>query len=1064
MKQNLKRAAALFLTAVLLCSSLAPAALASEGGDTVHIQSAGDLTALAQACTLDSWSQGKTVVLDSDVDVSGSGFASIPTFGGTFDGHGHTISGLSITGSGDTRGLFRYIQSGGSVKNLTVTGTINPSGRQDVLGGIVGSNRGAVSNCSFSGTITGKNSVGGIAGINQEGGQIVNCSFSGALTGEHYAGGIAGQNFGSLIQCENTGSVNITEVKSTVDRETLDLEQPNNIENAPVCTDIGGVAGFSSGIIQGCSNAGDVGYAHVGYNVGGIAGRQSGYLDGCSNTGAVRGRKDVGGIVGQMEPEVIEAFRKDFLDQLLEELDTLMDLMDRSLYDADGVADAISQEMYAVSDQTRIVQDTATGLMDAVTDWTNGTIGQINDLTARLSWTLDQMDPILDQAVDALKDLRRAANRLSDALDDANDAAGLGGDALDEMRRGLDSLQSSIEDLENICPNVRRAISNLRGSLGDPEASLDALLDLVSALNGFQSAMRNLQNGLFRLSGSLDTLGDAGEELTDAMDDMMDAGEILDGALRETVEIADDLSGIVHELSEMPDIQFSPIDETITDQGDALDASLTALLDQADHLNEVMTSSTDTLLADFQAISRQLRVILNLMRNEKQAQEDKGSLSDRVEDQFVDVSDQVQDSAQTPGRLSASQNGGTVEGDINAAGIVGSMAIEYDFDPEDDLTDSGSRSLDVRYQAKAVVLGCVNRGTVTGKENYAGGIVGRMDLGRVSGCQDYGPVSSTDGSYVGGIAGASYGVIRSCWAKCALSGEDYVGGIAGLGSTLSDCHTLITMTGGEAYLGAVAGSIEDDGSLSGNTFTQETLGGVDGISYAGKAEPVSFDTLCTTQGVPELFAQLELTFTADGKTVAVVPFQYGEGIERLPEIPAKKGYSAAWPDLDYSHLTASQTLEAVYTPYRSALSDGGELPEILVDGSFSKDAAVSHTTEEVTWTDEKGNEYTADAVTVTVKDPAFLEISYTVHYRLPQEGGRYLLWVQNGESWEQTDYETDGSYLLVGSQWESITFCLTQAPPVWPILAAVLAAAVLVIVLFAAVWVRKKKRSALPPR
>ena len=135
-----------------------------------------------------------------------------------------------------------------------------------------------------------------------------------------------------------------------------------------------------------------------------------------------------------------------------------------------------------------------------------------------------------------------------------------------------------------------------------------------------------------------------------------------------------------------------------------------------------------------------------------------------------------------------------------------------------------------------------------------------------------------------------------------------------------------------------------------------------------------------------------------------------------------------------------------------------------MDGSFSKDAAVSHTTEEVTWTDEKGNEYTADAVTVTVKDPAFLEISYTVHYRLPQEGGRYLLWVQNGESWEQTDYETDGSYLLVGSQWESITFCLTQAPPVWPILAAVLAAAVLVIVLFAAVWVRKKKRSALPPR
>lgn len=72
---------------------------------------------------------------------------------------------------------------------------------------------------------------------------------------------------------------------------------------------------------------------------------------------------------------------------------------------------------------------------------------------------------------------------------------------------------------------------------------------------------------------------------------------------------------------------------------------------------------------------------------------------------------------------------------------------------------------------------------------------------------------------------------------------------------------------------------------------------------------------------------------ADGVVVEVVPFQYGEGIDALPEIPAKKGCSASWPDLDYTCLTASQTLEAEYTPYTSALTDGGELPEILVDGS-----------------------------------------------------------------------------------------------------------------------------------
>ena len=96
--------------------------------------------------------------------------------------------------------------------------------------------------------------------------------------------------------------------------------------------------------------------------------------------------------------------------------------------------------------------------------------------------------------------------------------------------------------------------------------------------------------------------------------------------------------------------------------------------------------------------------------------------------------------------------------------------------------------------------------------------------------------------------------------------------------------------------------------MAGNAFTSEGLGALDGISYSGTAEPVDFDALCSTEDVPELFSRLELTFVADGVTVAVVPFQYGEGIESLPEIPAKKGYSAAWPDLNYTHLIASQTL------------------------------------------------------------------------------------------------------------------------------------------------------------
>ena len=356
------------------------------------------------------------------------------------------------------------------------------------------------------------------------------------------------------------------------------------------------------------------------------------------------------------------------------------------------------------------------------------------------------------------------------------------------------------------------------------------------------------------------------------------------------------------------------------------------------------------------------------------------------------------------------------------------MAIEYDFDPEDDLIQEGDRSLDFRYQTKAVVDSCINTGAITGKQDYAGGIVGLMDLGRVGNCENYGTVSSSNGDYVGGIAGASWGSIRGSWGKCRLSGGDYVGGVAGLGATLVNCHTLVTIDEGSAYLGAVAGDVDSDGTVSGNTFTSESLGALDGISYAGKAEPVDFDTLCSTEGVPELFSQLELTFVADGVTVAVVPFQYGKGIEALPEIPAKKGYSASWPDLDYTHLTASRTLEAEYTPYTSALTDGGELPEILVDGSFSSRAEVSHTTEDVTWTDDRGQAHTGTAYTVTVDDPDLEQVSYTVHYRLPDSGKRWVLWVQDENGWSQADFEIDGQYLLLASQAEEITFCVTERP------------------------------------
>ncbi|MEI3363252.1 MAG: hypothetical protein V8R75_12320 [Oscillospiraceae bacterium] len=69
------------------------------------------------------------------------------------------------------------------------------------------------------------------------------------------------------------------------------------------------------------------------------------------------------------------------------------------------------------------------------------------------------------------------------------------------------------------------------------------------------------------------------------------------------------------------------------------------------------------------------------------------------------------------------------------AGIAGSLAIDLEYDPEDDWNQAGDHTLDVWVETRAVLFRCANTGLVTGKKDYAGGIVGRMDMGRVQNCE-----------------------------------------------------------------------------------------------------------------------------------------------------------------------------------------------------------------------------------------------------------------------------------------------------------------------------------------
>lgn len=1014
----LHRASALLLAIVMALSMSVPALAADT--NTISIHTAEDLIALSKSCSLDTWSRGKTVVLEADLDLDGKNFVPIPTFGGTFEGNGHAISNLNLSNSGSVQGLFRYVQESGVIRGLTVEGAIAPSGTKSTLGGIAGSNRGLITECTMRGTVRGVSNVGGLVGINESTGRLIGCTFSGSVTGEHYVGGVVGQNLGSLVQCYNQGAVNTVEVKTTADLNDLDWQDLNSTENIPSCTDIGGIAGFSTGIIQSCHNKGEVGYAHIGYNVGGIVGRQSGYLDGCTNSGPVRGRKDVGGIAGQLEPNLLLKYSEDTLTRLWRELDTLQNMMDGALTNTDGSSNNISSSVSALTDQAGTVKDKTSDLTDVMSDWVSDNIDRVQDITARVSWALDQLDPVLKDATRASDTLADAMNELEKAMNSGELLSILGQEAADQLDQAFQHTKQAFRQVGQSLLNIDRDKDALVKAMltGDQETILIAVRNLNNSIKSLGPAVTPLKFAAQELANAIRTLkhaGGVGENLFDHLGDMASK---LEDAANHLTDTSQGMWDIINDLSNRPTIEFRPIDSVITNRSDALDDAMTGLLDQMDRLTETVSNSKDLLISDLRAINHQMGVVVDVFHQMADNTQNK-----EISDRFEDISDLEQDL--DTGIISQSQNSGAVEGDVNTAGVAGSIAVEYDFDPEDDLTTIGTRSLNFRYQARAVVLSCTNTGEITGKKDCTGGIAGRMDLGRVSSCENYGSITSTNGDYVGGIAGSSYAIVRDCWSKCTLSGRDYVGGVAGYATTLLNCRSLISLVDGAEYLGSVAGDIDPTGTLQDNLFVPMDVAGVDGVSYAEQAAPVTFEQLQEVGGMPHGFTQFQLTFQADGRVVEVIPFSYGDHLDSLPVVPAKEGHSGKWPPIDLEHLTFSQTLEAVYTPYTSSLAGGNkDVPELLVDGSFSSDAVVDYTSAPTHWTDLHNRSYDGTAYTVTVTDPALKSPSYTIHYRLPNPKGHYTLWVQRGDNWEKQDYERDGSYLLLTDTSGTTTFCV----------------------------------------
>ena len=514
--------------------------------EKVEINSMEDFKKLVKNCHYDSWSRDKEVVLNTDLDFANEEFTPIESFGGRFDGQGHQLSGVSIEGNVSETGVFGTIQNTGTVTGLKVQGVIAPNGSQTKLGGIAGLNYGKIQNCSFDGQISADSELGGIVGRNGRYGTVSGCSSTGAITGTSACGGIVGYNEGTVLTCTNGISVNTTyqdsnmtldQLSSTVDK-ILTTGDLTSFENLEINSDTGGIAGFTSGVIASCTNDAQIGYEHVGYNVGGIAGRNSGFLQSNTNNAVVYGRKDVGGIAGQMQPYLSVDFTQSTLDDLDSQLDQLNSLVNTGLDNAGSYSANTRNHLTNINGLSKIAQDSTKGLADEGSDQYDEAAGKINKATSTIQSSLGTFSDITTKLNGYLNDAKNSLSSLGSSMSSYMDGINLSSedrsameeyirqfeDGADQVADGVQKLSDAVaegpdvDDMGNSVnqDKVRNDVSDALTEISEGYQQMSSAVDGMSSVLGKYPDDEKAQEALDHLQGTKDTLSSLNNEIDDA--------------------------------------------------------------------------------------------------------------------------------------------------------------------------------------------------------------------------------------------------------------------------------------------------------------------------------------------------------------------------------------------------------------------------------------------------------------------------------------------------------------------------------------------------------------------
>ena len=368
--------------------------------------------------------------------------------------------------------------------------------------------------------------------------------------------------------------------------------------------------------------------------------------------------------------------------------------------------------------------------------------------------------------------------------------------------------------------------------------------------------------------------------ITEGLDDLPDTKDVLNDisdALPDSVDV------------EIPKVELTNRDAITASRND-LSSSLTSMGDIVSSLNNNASSNSQALINDVKAISKQINKIgQTLSGASENVNRDADDIVDDVSDD--DTDDDVE------AKVTNCINSGTVNADLNAGGITGAMARENDLDPEDDYTTAGSESLNFTFRpasspvtAQTTARSAPKSRTRAASSATRDGLCHRLQglwhprcrgrhrrrrRGRYQQVHD--PRELRQGPPVRCKAGR-----RHCRS----------------GATIENCRAMVMIDNAAERIGAIAGIVDDplDGSVTGNTFVDGGVAGIDSVSYQGIAEPLAYEDFVAQENLPGDFGSICVRFVTDEDSLVQeyhIPYGSDFPTDQLPPVPNHQASTAA---------------------------------------------------------------------------------------------------------------------------------------------------------------------------